>query len=293
MFDLIKLLRPAQWLKNMFVFLPLFFGGKLLDMASWYDAIIAFIAFSLAASSIYCLNDIKDVEADKMHPKKRFRPIASGAVSVTTGVVTMLILILLSTSLPFLALHSKAGINLSTVIGLYIVLNFAYCLKLKQFALVDVMIIAIGFVLRVMAGGVACNIWLSPWIVLMTFLLALFLAFAKRRDDVIMRERTGIVSRPNTLRYNLEFLNQTLGLIASITIVCYIIYTVQPDVESRMSSSYVYVSSIFVIAGILRYLQSAIVDARTGSPTKIVMHDRFVQSCIVGWIITFLIILYI
>lgn len=291
--DIIKLLRPAQWLKNGFVFLPLFFGGMLLSIDSWYSALIAFFAFSMAASSVYCLNDIKDVEADCKHPQKRFRPIAAGSVSVTAGIILMVILAALSILLPFIGFNCELGSKVSAVIGLYIVLNVAYCLKLKHYALVDVIIIAIGFVLRVIAGGIACDIWLSPWIVLMSFLLALFLAFAKRRDDVIMREKTGVVTRSNTLRYNLEFLNQTLGLLASITIVCYIIYTVQPDVEMRMSSRYVYVSSLFVIAGILRYLQSAIVDARTGSPTKIVMHDRFLQCCIAGWILTFIFILYL
>lgn len=127
----------------------------------------------------------------------------------------------------------------------------------------------------------------------MTFLVALFLAFAKRRDDVVLHQETGLITRRNIVRYNIEFMNQVLGLIGAITIVCYIIYTVSPEVETRLGSQYVYVSSVFVLAGILRYLQVAIVDVCSGSPTKILMHDHFIQACVVLWIAVFIIILYL
>jgi 4-hydroxybenzoate polyprenyltransferase len=171
-------------------------------------------------------------------------------------------------------------------------MNLVYCVRLKQIAVVDVFIIAIGFVLRVLIGGFATGIYISHWIVLMTFLLALFLAFAKRRDDVVMFESTGMKARKNVDRYNLDFMNQVIGVIASITMVCYIMYTVSEEVVRRLHCQYVYVTAIFVLAGIIRYLQVTIVDVKSGSPTKVLMKDRFLQLCILGWIATFAVILY-
>ena len=287
----IKLIRPHQWLKNGFIFLPMFFSGNILETEYWQNCIWAFIAFSLMASSIYCINDIKDVDADRRHPKKCGRPIASGAVSVTMAWVITIICFLTSYVIIFHELKSSLWGGV-TIVTLYFVLNLAYCFKLKQFAIIDVFIIATGFVLRLILGGTVCSIWLSPWIVCLTFLLTLFLAFAKRRDDVVLHEHKGIVVRKNILRYNSEFMNQTLGILASITIVCYIIYSVSPDVELRIGSQYVYVTSIFMLAGILRYLQLAIVDQRSGSPTKVLLKDRFIQACIICWIMTFAFIIY-
>jgi 4-hydroxybenzoate polyprenyltransferase len=158
---------------------------------------------------------------------------------------------------------------------------------------VDVFIIALGFVLRILMGGVATGIYISHWIILMTFLLALFLAFAKRRDDVAMFEASGVKARKNIDRYNLDFMNQAISVVASITMVCYIMYTVSEDVVMRLGSRYVYVTSVFVLAGIIRYLQVAIVDVKSGSPTKVLMKDRFVQASVLGWLLTFALILYL
>lgn len=290
--SLIKLIRPHQWTKNVFVALPLFFSGSLLNPLCWWQTAVAFLAFSLAASSIYCLNDIMDADVDRLHPKKRLRPIASGEVSTPCAYALMALLIAGALALCFMPYLVNAPALAATIL-LYFLLNLAYCLKLKHYAIIDVFIISVGFVLRLCAGGEAAGIWLSPWIVCMTFLIALFLAFAKRRDDVVIRQTTGQVTRDNTVRYNLEFMNQTLGLLGAITIVCYIIYTVQPDVESRMGSGYVYITSVFVLAGILRYLQVAIVDVRSGSPTKILLRDRFIQACVAMWILVFVAIIYL
>ena len=167
------------------------------------------------------------------------------------------------------------------------------CIKLKQIALVDVFIIAIGFVLRVILGGVVNDIILSHWIVLMTFLLALFLAFAKRRDDVVLYQETGVLPRKNVNRYNLDFMNQALTIVSAVTLVAYVMYTVSDDVMKQFNSHYIYLTTVFVLAGILRYLQITIVDVKSGSPTKVLMKDRFVQLCIVGWIAAFLIVIYL
>ena len=289
--NIVILLRPQQWLKNGFIFIPLFFDHKLMDWYCLCSAILAFFAYSFAASAIYCLNDLIDVEADKRHPKKCKRPIAAGVISK----VQALLLVALCLGVAFAIasmLEGNAQWKVIGILGVYIVMNIAYCLKLKQMAIVDVFIIAVGFVLRIFVGGFATGVVLSQWIVLMTFLLALFLAFAKRRDDVVIYEDTGVLARKNVNRYNLPFMNQVIGVVSSITMVCYIMYTVDPEVIARMGSRYVYLTSVFVLAGIIRYLQLTIVDVKSGSPTKVLMKDRFVQCSIVGWIITFVLIIY-
>jgi 4-hydroxybenzoate polyprenyltransferase len=176
---------------------------------------------------------------------------------------------------------------------IYFVLNLAYTLKLKHYPLIDVFIIAIGFVLRVIIGGVVTEIELSHWIILMTFLLALFLAFAKRRDDVLIFEDTGICMRSGIQQYNTQFLDQTLTVLASIMIVCYIMYTVSEEVVKRLNCNYVYITSIFVVFGMLRYLQISIVKKNSGSPTKILLKDRFIQITVLLWVISFIFIIYL
>jgi 4-hydroxybenzoate polyprenyltransferase len=176
---------------------------------------------------------------------------------------------------------------------LYVVMNVAYCIKLKQIALLDVFMIAIGFVLRVAAGGMATGIILSHWIVLTTFLLTLFLAVAKRRDDAAIYETTGVKARKNVECYNMDFLNQSIGVLGSVTIVCYILYTVSDEVVERMGSHYLYVTSVFVLAGIMRYMQITLVDRKSGNPTKVLLQDHFIHVCIIGWISAFTIILYL
>jgi 4-hydroxybenzoate polyprenyltransferase len=290
--QILLLLRPNQWLKNTFIFLPLFFNQKIGDPEFLIPALVAFIVFSFAASSIYCLNDIIDVEADRLHLKKCNRPIASGAVSRSTGYILMFVLITVASVLTLLYFQEKRWIVLGVILTYYF-MNIGYSIGLKNYALVDVFIISIGFVLRILMGGFSTGIYISHWIVLMTFLLALFLAFAKRRDDLVIFEESGIKPRKNISRYNLDFLNQTITIIASITMVSYVMYTVSEEVTNRMHTEYLYVTSVFVLAGILRYLQLTIVDVKSGNPTEVLMKDRFIQATIAGWLISFFIIIYI
>ena len=292
--QIITLMRPHQWLKNVFVFTPLFFDRHAADWCYVFPSLLAFVSFCLAASGIYCFNDIQDADSDRLHPVKRMRPVASGAVSKRAAYVAMCTLwiaaFMLAGACSLCGDGSHSG--LTGTLLFYIVMNIAYCVKLKQIALLDVFIIATGFVLRIVAGGQATGIVLSHWIVLTTFLLSLFLAVAKRRDDVAIYESSGIKARKNVVRYNMDFLNQAIGVLGSITIVCYILYTVSSDVVERIGSSYLYVTSVFVLAGILRYMQLTIVDRKGGSPTKVLLHDRFIHLCIAGWVISFSIILY-
>lgn len=292
--NVLLLLRPQQWLKNSFIFTPLFFDRHLFDVEYLIPSLLMFISYSFAASGIYCFNDIYDVEADRKHPTKCKRPIASGVISKTAAYCIMAICLLVSFTIIALGDFSigKRENTLYGVIAFYVIMNVAYCVKLKQIAVIDVFIIAVGFVLRIVAGGFATGIYLTHWIVLMTFLLALFLAFAKRRDDVVMYQDSGVIMRKNVNRYNLDFMNQVITVIACLTMMCYIMYTVSPEVIARFESQYIYATSIFVLAGIIRYLQLTIVDVKSGSPTKVLMKDRFVQACIVGWVLSFALILY-
>ncbi len=287
----IRLIRPSHWVKNMFVFMPLFFGHQLLNIPLLLNAMVMCVSFSFIASAVYCLNDIIDVEADRRHPVKCKRPIASGDVSVPTAYLMMLILIAMSISVLFLS--SVGVVSGICVIAAYLLMEIAYCLKLKRYAIIDVCMLSLGFVLRIIAGGVVTDIVISHWLVMMTFLLTLFLGIAKRRDDVLKMMSTGIAPRHNTKRYNLTFVNNAITITASVMLVCYIMYTVSPEVTENFHTRYLYLTSIFVLIGLLRYMQLAVVDEKTGDPTKILLHDRFTQLVVAAWGLTFLLIIYV
>ncbi|HET9570686.1 MAG TPA: decaprenyl-phosphate phosphoribosyltransferase [Bacteroidales bacterium] len=292
MISIIKLLRPTQWTKNCFIFLPLFFNGKIFNLSLFIACVVAFVAFSLASSAVYCFNDIFDVDADRLHPQKCQRPIAAGKVSVKTAYGVMALCFTLAMVVLYV-FSETAKYTLMALVAFYFVMSIAYCLRLKRYAIVDVSVIAIGFVLRMVVGGQAANIWLSEWIVIMTYLLALLLAFAKRRDDVVLYQSTGMLPRESTHRYNLDFINQVMTVVSTITIITYIMYTLSPDVTARFHTKHLYLTAIFVLSGIIRYLQVTFVDLKSGNPTKILMNDRFIQVCMVGWVSAFLFIIYL
>lgn len=281
--QIIILLRLHQWIKNIFIFAPFFFtfnfNTDLLMILS-----IGFILFSFAASGIYILNDYHDIAEDRLHPTKKNRPLASGAVSKHTAVVLMVGLI---------GMASIGSIMLSPIfaliIAIYLILNMAYTFKLKHISILDISIIALGFVLRIFAGAVLINTEPSMWIVLVTFLLALFLALAKRRDDCLLA-LDGKKTRKNIDGYNLEMVNAAMTLMAGVTVVSYLMYTVSSEVTERLGTHNLYLTSAFVIIGILRYMQLTFVEKNSGSPTKLVLKDRFLQLVLIGWIISFYII---
>ncbi len=289
--NLIRLIRPKQWIKNLIVLLPVFFGDALLHPSAIYAGLITALSFSFAASSIYCLNDIIDIEDDKHHPIKCNRPLASGAISIPQGYTLMVLMLILSMASTFLLYDHQ--LETAGVIAFYWLLNIGYCLKLKQYAIIDVCIVAFGFVLRVLAGGISTSIHLSKWIVLMTFLLMLFLSFAKRRDDVVRMNETGHAPRQNTIRYNLTFINQAITITSSVTLVCYIMYTVSPETIQNFHTDYLYLTSVFVLVGLLRYIQIAVVDKKSGDPTKVILRDRFTQLIVLAFGLAFLFIIYV
>ena len=285
--EIIKLIRIKHWVKNLFLFIPIFFAGEILDTTHYMPLILGFVAFGLVASSIYVLNDLKDVENDRIHPTKRFRPLAAGTVSVQTAYIIMPVLIAGGLGLAY-TIEAKYAF----VLCLYFVMNIAYTLGLKKLAIVDIIIVSIGFVLRIKAGSIVTHTPLSEWVIIMVFLLALFMAIAKRRDDIVIKESSGVDMRVASKKYSLQYLNAMLALISAVIIVSYLMYTLSPPVIERIGTYRIYYTTLFVIVGILRYLQIALVENNTGSPTKILYQDRFIQLVIVGWIVSFYLLIY-
>jgi decaprenyl-phosphate phosphoribosyltransferase len=281
-----KLLRPYQYTKNLFVFLPLFFALKINNIELLRDAFWSFCCFSLIASSVYILNDLKDIEEDQLHPKKRFRPMASGSISKSSAISVMILLMTLSIGAAFIN-----SWELALVLVIYLGLNVSYSLGLKHIAILDIFIISCGFILRLFAGAKATNVPLTMWIILITFLLALFLGLAKRRDDILLLNN-GVKARKNIDGYNLEFVNAGMIIMASVVIVSYIFYTISAEVQQKFNSEWLYLTVVFVLLGIMRYLQITFVENNSGNPSSILLKDRFLQLSIMAWLIVFMLIIY-
>lgn len=286
-FPYIELLRSKHWIKNLFLFIPIFFAGEFMNFQKLSELIPAFIAFSLSASAIYIYNDYRDIESDKKHPKKSKRPLASGKVSKAAAFAIIVVLLVVGL---FLAYNLRP--KFLFILSIYLVLNFLYSSGLKKVGILDIFIVAAGFVIRVKAGGIATGIPLSAWLNVMIFLLALLLTIAKRRDDVLIKDGSGIELRKSTKNYNLELMNSLIIMVSGIIIVSYLIYTLSPEVMNRFNTHRLYYTSIFVIAGVMRYLQLVFVDNDTGSPTSILYKDKFIQLSIVLWIVSFGLLIY-
>jgi len=286
--DFVRLARPEQYVKNLFIFLPLFFAYKLTDVSRFLACLLSFVAFCLLASAVYVLNDIRDISSDCLHPNKRNRPLASGRISPKQGKWFGLMLILMSMSFWYFIKMPAVLIFI-----VYFTLNCFYSLWLKHIAVVDVTCIAIGFVLRVLIGTVQADLSTSHWIILMTFLLSMFLALAKRRDDLILQEMNNQKLRKSMDGYNLEFVSLSMLLMAAVTVVSYILYTVSPDVVSRYNNEYIYLTTFWVILGIMRYFQITFVQKISGSPTLVLWKDTFIKIVLLGWVLTYFIIMYL
>lgn len=286
--EYISLLRPHQYIKNLFLFLPAFFSLQIMEAQVVVRTCIAFIAYCCMASAVYILNDYKDKEADRAHPVKRFRPLAAGTIKTPTAFFLMSSLIIIG----FL-LSIYLGKSVFYLLTAYVFINVLYSFKLKHIAVVDIFIIALGFVIRIAVGAYAAPtpIPYSKWIVLMTFLGALFLALAKRRDDVLLAAQ-GQKVRKSIDGYNLEFINGAMMIMASVLIVGYISYTIAPEIQENFGSEYLYLTVAFVILGVLRYLQITFVEERSGNPTQILLTDLFLQITIVAWLLSFVFLIY-
>ena len=297
--EFVRLMRVQQYVKNVFVFIPLFLGGKLLEPAAFSSTIVAALAFSLTSSFIYVLNDLKDVAEDRLHSIKRFRPLAANTITVTTALVlgcTSLALgLFLAWSLNYLCLVLIVG---------YLILNLLYVYVIKQWALFDLVAIAVGFDLRVFMGAAAISVEISSWLILMVFLLAMFLAMGKRWDDLRRQEQAPAplafsqdreaqpVLRRALYGYSRDFALSTLTFLSAVNTICYVQYSMDSGSMARLDSSYLFLTSLWVILGNLRYLQNIFVLGQGYSPTKILLKDRALLCCLGLWVLHLTAIIY-
>jgi 4-hydroxybenzoate polyprenyltransferase len=285
----IILLRPKHWAKNLFLFVPLFFAGRFFELDEIVLLTAGFFSFSFLASSIYIINDYRDIEDDKKHPEKHRRPLASGAVNKTYALVLSVSLTIIGFTIAYIVDKSGKFLFIS---GIYYIMNLMYSFGLKNIAIVDILILAAGFVLRVKGGAELAHLNTTEWFIIMTFLLALFMAIAKRRDDVMLKISTGTEMRKSMKGYSLEFLNMMLGLFCAILIVSYINFTVTPAAHEKYGFRLFY-TSLFVIAALMRYLQITFIHNKAGSPTDVLYKDRFIQITLLLWAASFFVILYL
>ena len=284
---IIRVFRLHHWIKNFFLFIPVFFAGEIFNLEKLFQTSVGFIAFGFAASTIYILNDIKDIDEDRAHPRKSTRPLASGEVSVRTGYLALTFSGIMALSIAYFL-----SIGFAIVLLSYMLLNIGYSFGLKNRSILDILILASGFELRVIAGGIAAEVPITQWLMVMIFLLALFLAIAKRREDVSLDLSEGSVTRKSTSGYTLAYLNAILIFNASVMVVAYIMYCLTSEVAVSLKSNYLVVTTIFVLAGLMRYIQIALVENNAGSPTKIIYTDKFVIITVLAWMVTFFVILY-
>ncbi|WKZ60954.1 MAG: UbiA prenyltransferase family protein [Cyclobacteriaceae bacterium] len=283
----LQMIRPSHWIKNLFLLIPIFFAGRLFQIEQVEVILAGIVAFSLVASGIYIINDFKDLEVDKLHPLKKKRPLPSGSISKSTAIILLTILLSIG-----LTLASFLNTTFLILLGVYLVLNIGYSFGLKNIPIVDLFIVSLGFLLRIHSGGILSGVEVSHWLSIMIMLLALFLVLAKRRDDLVLQASTHSVIRKTSSSYNLEFINACLTMFAAVIVVAYIMYTVSEEVIQHFNSSYLFITTLFVIAGIMRYLQITLVEQNSGSPTSILVKDKFILITIALWIISFYIIIY-
>ena len=286
MIQYIKLIRVNQWVKNLFVFLPICFSGNLFNLDLLQESFYGFLIFSLVASSIYIINDYVDIEKDQKHPEKKHRPLASGKISKTSALLLFFGLVVLTSVLIYFFGNKQVAV----IVALYFVMNIAYSFKLKQIAILDVMIIAFGFLLRVFVGGYMTGLIVTDWTILLVFDLALILALGKRRGELENANLEG-VTRKSLDGYNLNFLNTALSITCTVAVICYLMFIISPDTQQKFHHYIIY-TFVFVFAAVLRYLQQTFVYLKTESPTKLIFKDQFLQLLIVLWGISYVLLIY-
>lgn len=279
------LMRPRQWVKNAFVFAPLFFTPTAMSVDALQLVFLCFVCFCCVSSGVYCLNDVRDRDSDKNHPKKRLRPVASGRISVTAAVVLSGVLI--ASGFGIATIWAPAAVP---ALLLYLIVNIAYNIILKNIAIIDVLVISFGFVLRVYGGAEVIGVVPTPWIQICAGLLALFIALAKRRDDVVLA--VGAEHRVSLSGYTRLFLDVCIAVTLAALLVSYMIFTLMDDAMARLGSDQLFVTVPFVIAGIFRYLQLTLVFERSGSPTELVFKDWFLVAAVAGWLLVYTFLIY-
>jgi decaprenyl-phosphate phosphoribosyltransferase len=286
--DWLRLLRVRQYIKNLFILAPAFFAGMIPDSTALLRLSLGFIAFCSAASAVYIFNDLRDRDYDRRHPQKRLRPLAAGRITPLPA-LTVAVLLLGGAVVVGFFLADQTLLYL----GLYLGINILYSLRLKHIPILDVTLVAVGFPLRLFFGGAIVAVPLSTWIILATFLLALFIALGKRRDDVLLQAEGEAPTRASVDGYNLEFTQAGMLILGAVVIVTYILYTVSPEVQAHFTTDHLYLTTLFVIVGILRYFQQVLVHGRGGNPTELMYSDRFLQLVILLWVLSFAALIYL
>jgi 4-hydroxybenzoate polyprenyltransferase len=284
---LLEALRPRQWTKNVFVFAGLIFSGRLFDRAAGLRELAAFVMFCAAASAVYLANDAADREYDARHPVKRGRPVASGRLPAPMAVGT-------SVALGVAALAASAALSLELlwIVVAYLALSVAYSIWLKRVFLVDVMIVAFGFVLRAAAGAAAIAVEISPWLLCCSFLLALFLALAKRRAELSLLGNAAVAHRAALSHYSIPLLDGWLTALTGATIVSYALYTQSPRTVEHFGTTNLLYTLPFVIYALFRYQHVATRDGFAGDPGALLAHEPSLLIALVGWVLTAALIIY-
>ncbi len=284
---MVRLARPHQWIKNGLVLAALIFSQRLFVPIDVALAMLAFVAFCALSSAGYVLNDMADREVDRLNPEKCDRPLARGDLSLNRARIMALTLAGVA-----LLLSIALGWKFLLVTLLYAGLQFTYSLWAKQFVVIDVIAVAIGFVLRAFAGGVALQVEVSPWLVFITFVLALFLVLARRRHELIALGDGATAHRGALSQYSVRLIDQMISIVAGSALVSYMIYTASPEVEAKLGTPHLYLTVPFVAFGILRYLY--LIDERNegGDPARVLIQDRPLQIAVALWLLTDIALLY-
>lgn len=280
-------MRPKQWVKNSFVFAALVFAKELFYLDYFLITLWAFLLFCLLSGSVYLINDIFDIKKDRLHPVKSKRPIASGAISIREASIWGVTLAIISLFLSFYISQ-----NFGIVASLYFLLNLFYSLYLKKVVIIDVMSIAFGFLLRAIAGAIVIGVAISTWLILCTILIALFLGFCKRRQELLIYEKEPTTHREILGEYSTAFLDQMIGVVTASTVIAYSLYTMSPEVMEKMGTQYLNITIPFVLYGIFRYLYLVYKKEGADSPTRLILEDKPLLLNIFLWGITVIIILY-
>lgn len=276
--DYIYLLRPKHWAKNLLIFLPLIFAFKF-DVGSFWRDILAFISFGLLASGVYIINDIFDAERDRLHPTKKDRPLASGKIKVWQALLLFTVLLALSITISIMLSSAIFWISI-----IYLITNILYSFGLKHLAIIDVMIVALGFVFRVMAGAYAINVPVSHWILLCTFFLSLFMAFGKRKNEMDILDSASRSHRRSISEYTDSFIDQMIALTAGISIVFYSLYTIDQTTIARFGSDNLIYTTPIVVFAVLRYFHLLYNKKDGGDPVAIFTGDIQIISSVLIWL---------
>ena len=285
---LLEELRPQQWVKNGFVFAALIFSQSLARPDRCVKAALAALVFCLVSSAAYIMNDILDVAEDRHHPVKRLRPIASGRISATTaGWAGALV------GIAGLVEAARLDSRFFGIVIAYLVLNACYSTFLKKIMLLDVFIVAAGFLFRVIAGGLVIRVAISPWLIVCTTLLALFIALSKRRHELALLGHRASESRANLANYTPYFLDQLISIVTASTVVTYALYTLSPDVQSKFPGKRLEITIPFVLYGIFRYLHLVHHHADGGNPSRVLFTDPVLLTVVFLWGLAVILIIYL